>query len=140
MKRAFYDHEPATMEKAGNGSIIYRWDIQEEPAGQAGTMEDGGGEPAADAGIKHYSCMEVVVWATVTADKITEAIIGKMWDSNYEQKLINEYNAANLGVYGGSKTSDEAKAKIASYKEFLAARAELKAQIDADCAELGITE
>lgn len=55
-----------------------------------------------------------------------------------EQKLINEYNAANLGVYGGSKSSDEAKAKIASYKDFLAARAALKAQIDADCAELNI--
>ena len=61
-----------------------------------------------------------------------------MWEANYEQKLINEYNAANLGVYGGSKTSDEAKAKIASYKAFLAARATLKAQIDADCAELNI--
>ena len=59
-------------------------------------------------------------------------------NANYEQKLINEYNAANLGVYGGSKSSDEAKAKIASYKDFLAARATLKAQIDADCAELNI--
>lgn len=41
-------------------------------------------------------------------------------------------------MVGGSKTSDEAKAKIAAYKEFLEYRNNLKEQVDADCAELGI--
>ena len=70
--------------------------------------------------------------------EIQDMTLTERYYTNYEQKLINEYNAANLGVYGGSKSSDEAKAKIASYKDFLAARAALKAQIDADCAELNI--
>lgn len=30
MKRAFYDEMPSTLEAVGNGSYLYRWDIQEE--------------------------------------------------------------------------------------------------------------
>ena len=95
-------------------------------------------QPVAEVSHTQYSCYEVIVWATVTSNKITEAVIGQMWEANYEQKLINEYNAAKLGMYGGSASSSEAKAKISAYKEFLAARSALKAQIDADCAELNI--
>lgn len=137
MKRAYYDALPPKFEAVGNGSYIYRWDIQEEVAPMQ-LVAEGDEQPIAEASHTQYSCYEVVVWATVTSNKITEAVIGQMWEANYEQKLINEYNAANLGVYGGSKTSNEAKAKIAAYKEFLAARATLKTQIDADCAELNI--
>lgn len=137
MKRAYYDALPPKFEAVGNGSYIYRWDIQEEVAPMQ-LVAEGDEQPIAEASHTQYSCYEVVVWATVTSNKITEAVIVQMWEANYEQKLINEYNAANLGVYGGSKTSNEAKAKIAAYKEFLAARATLKAQIDADCAELNI--
>jgi hypothetical protein len=64
-------------------------------------------------------------------------VISSVWDNNREQKLINDYNAASLGVYG-SKTSDAAKERIAAYTEFLNSRAALKEQIDADCAELNI--
>ncbi|MCM1301402.1 MAG: hypothetical protein NC250_00885 [Alistipes senegalensis] len=137
MKRAYYDALPPKFEAVGNGSYIYRWDIQEEVTPMR-LMAEGDEQPIAEASHTQYSCYEVIVWATVTSNKITEAVIGQMWEANYEQKLINEYNAANLGVYGGSKTSNEAKAKIAAYKEFLAARATLKTQIDADCAELNI--
>lgn len=77
------------------------------------------------------------MWPPVTNNAITEAVISAKWPNNYEQKLANEYNAANLGLYG-AKTSDEAKAKIAKYKDFLEARAAIKAQIDTDCEALGI--
>ena len=126
---AIYDKKPSIYEANGDGSYTYRWDIKEVeiPAG-ADTEET----------TTKWECQEVVVWGTVTSDKLTEAVITHLWPRDYEQKLINEYNTANLGVYGGSKSSDEAKAKISSYKDFLAARAALKAQIDADCAELNI--
>lgn len=137
MKRAFYDARPPKFQAVGNGSYIYRWDIQEETS-ETEVMAEGGDESVAKIATIHYSCFEVVVWATITSNKITEAAIGAMWNGNDEQKLINEYNAAKLGLYGGSTTSEDAKAKIAAYKEFLAARAALKAQIDADCAELNI--
>ena len=117
MKRAYYDALPPKFEVVGNGSYIYRWDIQEEAVPQQIMAEDED-QPVAEVSHTQYSCYEVIVWATVTSNKITEAVIGQMWEANYEQKLINEYNAAKLGMYGGSASSSEAKAKISAYKEF----------------------
>lgn len=122
---AFYDHKPSVFEAVGNGSYIYRWDFVEveQPA------HEEGGEPSTQ-----WKCQEVTVWSPVSANKITEKVIGELWENNYEQKLVNEYNAAQLGVYD----EETAAAKVAAYKEFLTARAAVKQQVDADCAELGI--
>ena len=123
--QAFYDRKPSALEAVGNGSYIYRWDIVEveQPA------HEEGGEPTTQ-----WKCQEVTVWSPVTSNKITEAVISELWDSNYEQKLVNEYNAAQLGVYD----EETAAAKVAAYKAFLTERNAVKAQVDADCAELGI--
>lgn len=99
MTRSYYDARPSKFEAVGNGSYIYRWDIQEEDAPQHQIMTEGNEESIAETPRKQYSCYEVVVWATVTSNKITEAVIRAMWDANYEQKLINEYNSASLGVW-----------------------------------------
>lgn len=82
-------------------------------------------------------CEEVTVWAPLTADKVVQVVLTSKWDKDREQKLVNEYNGAQLGIYG-SKTSAEARAKIQAYTDFLTERAALKAQVDADCEELGI--
>ena len=71
------------------------------------------------------------------ADKLTEAVINHLWPRDYEQKLINEYNAATMGIYG-AKSSTDAQPKIAAYKAFLSERAAIKRQIDDDCATLNI--
>lgn len=137
MKKAFYDNRPSTLEAVGNGSYLYRWDIQEETAetNNAQTVSDE--EATATEQRTQYSCNEVTVWAPLSANKITEAVIAAKWESNYEQKLVNEYNGAQLGVYG-AKTSEEAKARIQAYTDFLTERYTLKQQVDADCEELGI--
>ena len=123
--QAFYDHKPSVLEAVGNGSYKYRWDIveMEQPA------HEEGGEPTTQ-----WKCQEVTVWAPVTSNKITEAVISELWDSNYEQKLVNEYNAAQLGVYD----EETAAAKVAAYEAFLTERNAVKTQVDSDCAELGI--
>lgn len=133
MKRAFYDEMPSKIEAVGNGSYRYRWDIQSETVEARNNADD---EAASEERVQ-YSCLEIVVWGELTSNKILEAVISSVWDNNREQKLINDYNAASLGVYG-SKTSDAAKERIAAYTEFLNSRAALKEQIDADCAELNI--
>lgn len=130
MKRAFYDTKPSVFEAVGNGSYLYRWDIQEETVTLESVVD---GEETRT----QYSCNEVTVWMPVTSNKITQAVIGAMWESDYEQKLLNEYNAAKLGVYG-EETGEEAKARIEAYRTFLTERNALKAQVDADCKELGI--
>ena len=125
---ANYDSQPSKFEAVGNGSFLYRYNIQEvenAPAQEGETPST------------HFECEEVTVWPPVTSDKITKAVLANTCDVNREQKLVNEYNAAQLGLYG-AKTSDEAKEKIQAYKDFLELRANLKSVVDADCEELGI--
>lgn len=125
MKRAFYDHYPATIEAVGNGSIIYRWDIKKEYAERVQSATLGIDEPVADNDIEQYSCKEVVVWETVTANKIVRAAIDAEWGKGIEEKMLNDYNAAKLGIIDESY--------IDTYKQFLTERKALKEQIDADC-------
>lgn len=129
---AFYDSKPSVFEAVGNGSTRYRYNIKEvEVAQTSGNEQDSETRT-------QWQCDEVVVYAPLSANKFTQAAIASRWDSDHEQKLVNEYNAASLGLVGGSKTSDEAKEKIQAYKDFLTERAALKEQVDADCAEYGI--
>ena len=77
----------------------------------------------------HWEAEEVLIIGEPTANKVTQAVITDAFPSDYEQKLLNEYNASQLGLLG-AKTSDEAKAKVDAYKAFLTRRAELKAIVD----------
>lgn len=127
---AFYDNQPTKMEAVGNGSYVYRFNIEE----LVSVLTE---ENAEEEKVSQWRCEEVTVWSPLSSNKITEAVITEKWDNNQEQKLVNEYNAANLGLLG-AKTSEEAKARIDAYKAYLTERASLKAQVDNDCLELGI--
>lgn len=120
--KAIYDHGPSILEAVGNGSYRYRWGIRE-------VLVEIDGES-----LTQWECDEVIVWPRLTSNKIVEAVISELWGQNYEQKLINEYNSAVLGLY-----SDEvAEIKVAAYKSFLEQRAEIKRMVDDDCQKLGI--
>lgn len=138
MKRAFYDTKPSVLEAVGNGSYLYRWDIQEETVTHESV--ENGEETFSGETRTQWSCHEVTVWAPVTANKILEATIAELIDRDREIKLINDYYAAQLGLFGGAKSSEEASAKIQAYSEYLTARTNLKAQVDADCEELGVPQ
>lgn len=126
--KVIYDNEPSVLEAVGNGSHRYHYDIKAVKT--ESTEKSSGAESRTQ-----YECQEVIVWEPLTSNKITEAVISDNWDSNQEQKLINEYNAIQLGIIT-DKT--EIAIKTAAYKEFLVERARLKAIIDADCKTLGI--
>ena len=136
--KAYYDEKPSVISEVGNGSILYRYGITEVETTQGQSQTDTDATEEQTATKKQFACQEVVVWSPITSNRITEAVITNRWDSNYEQKLINEFNAAQLGLLGGAKSSDEAKACIAAYTDYLTERAALKAQVDADCVTLGI--
>lgn len=127
--KATYDNEPSVLEAVGNGSHRYHYDIK---AVKTESAEKSSGEESSKT---QYECQEVIVWEPITSNKITEAVIADKWDSNQEQKLINEYNAIQLDI-----TTDKAEitSKTAAYKEFLAERVRLKTIVDADCKTLGI--
>jgi hypothetical protein len=133
---ATYDSKPSVYEANGDGSFTYRWNINEVDA-QA-TTENGDTDTDANAEQKtNWECNEVVVWATVTREKLTASVLASLWDSDYEAKLINDYNAAKEGVFG-SKTGADAQKYIERYKTFLSDRKAIKEQIAEDCAALNI--
>lgn len=122
--RAYYDLKPAKLYRLKQGVSRYVYNIEKN------VVDNGDGMPQ----MTQWSGEEVEVAEPLTSNRITQAVIAARWDADYEQKLINEYNAAKLGLYD----DDTAAAKIDAYEAFLRERAALKAQIDADCEELGI--
>lgn len=122
--RAYYDLKPAKLYRLKQGVCRYVYDIEKH------TVDNGDGVQP----MTQWSGEEVEVAEPLTSNRITQAVIASRWDADFEQKLINEYNAAKLGLYD----DDTAAAKIDAYEAFLRERAALKAQIDLDCEELGI--
>ena len=120
----YSDKKPSVLEAVGNGSYLYHYDM---------TEVDRPAQEGKAAG-KQWQYEEVTVWAPLSANKITEKVLTSRWDANYEQKLVNEYNSAQMGLL----SEEEAARKTEAYKAFLTERNRLKAQVDNDCAELGI--
>lgn len=130
--QAFYDNQPKKLEAVGNGSFRYRYNIREE---EKPVQASENSETAQEAQAQpQWVCEEVTVWAPLSANKITEKVLTERWDGNYEQKLVNEYNSAQMGLL----SEEEAAARTEVYRAFLTERTALKSQVDADCAELGI--
>ena len=130
--QAFYNNQPKKLEAVGNGSFRYRYNIREE---EKPVQASENSETAQEAQAQpQWVCEEVTVWAPLSANKITEKVLTERWDGNYEQKLVNEYNSAQMGLL----SEEEAAARIEAYRAFLTERTALKSQVDADCAELGI--
>ena len=117
MKRSWSDTMPPRIERDGDGSYLYRWDVREETREMGDDM----------APVISYSYNEVRVWPTLTANKILEACINALWDKDVEQKKLNDYNAAQLGILDISY--------IDAYREFLERRKALKEQVESDFAE-----
>ena len=118
---AVYDAKPSVFEANNNGSYTYRWNIRQIQ------MPSGEGTEERTTTVK-WECDEVIVWGTVTRNKITEAVV---------KKLINDYNAAKEGVFG-DVSGDVAQKYIAAYKSFLTERKAVKEQVDSDCDTLKI--
>lgn len=114
--KALFDERPEVLGSLGNGAYRYRWNISQ--------VEDE----------NEWQCDEVTVWPTLTAAKITKAVIEEVWPMDVEQKLINEYNGAQMGIYA----EEVATEKVEAYRTFLAERERLKAQVRADLVKIGI--
>ncbi len=124
MPRIYYSQRPEDLMRQYN-SVVIRWDIQEEPT----QTTEGGQQP-------QWSAYQAVVFAPISQNKVVETVLTKTFPSNDEQKLINEYNAAQFGLYNDG----EMEQKIQRYKRFLQDRAALKSEIERICNENGITE
>ena len=108
MKEVFYSERPSVFQTYENGEVQYRWDIEEV--------------------ISQWKCKEVTINSPIDKDKLTQAVITSMWDSELEKKLINDYNGAKAGLF-----DEETNQKyIDAYNDFLIQRKAIKEQIDLD--------
>lgn len=92
-----YDFQPEKLQANGDGSYTYRWDIKEVQV-ESHSSTSSEADPETVSSVAKWACDEVVVWGTVTNDKLKEAVINHLWGSDKEAKLINDYNAVQLGI------------------------------------------
>ena len=133
--KAYSNIRPETVEPVGNGSYLYNYDITEHERRINETSEEGDSTKIMTE--TEYCYESVTVWSPLTPNRITEAVITDRYDNNYEQKLINEYNTAMMGLY---QSEDEKTKRIEAYRKYLIERDRLKNLVDGDCARLSIEE
>jgi len=124
MIKTYYSQQPPKFER-GKQCAIIRLDINEEPAAAAADGTEGGPQ---------WSAYEFRRYKPITQNIFIEEIFTRLYGNDYENKLINEYNAAKMGLY----PDGEMEQKITRYRAFLQERAERKAEIERICNENGI--
>ena len=107
---------PKIIENVGNGSYLYHFNINE-------IDKDNLNISNAEKSIC-YEYDEVHIWSPISSDAITKAVMNYIWSKDAEQKYINDYNAATLGILDASY--------IEAYKNFMIQRKSIKEQIDKD--------
>lgn len=138
MKSSF-DHKPAVVEDLGNGSFYYNYNIVERteeaaPASQGDDPEGTSDQLAEDPGTRTtYDCNSVQVWTRPDYKTVTRAVIREEISETEEFGLINDYNAASLGLMD----KDEKAEAVARYKAYLSRVAEIKEMVKADLAAAG---
>ena len=61
-------------------------------------------------------------------EKLKQAVINELWDSDLEKKLINDYNGAKAGLFDTATNQKY----IDAYNDFLIQRKAVKEQIQLD--------
>lgn len=117
---------PAIFEPVGNGNWWYNYNIHEVQ------MENMDGDMMTSY---EYECIQIQ--GEVTSNKVLRAILAEKYPADVEQKLINDFNAMQLGVI--PMTIDEEGEEVGPqrYMEYLQFRTEMKAQIEQDCKNNG---
>lgn len=123
-QKTYYTNQPAEFER-GKLSATLRLDINEEPAVGGSDETEGGPQ---------WSAFEFRLYEPITQNNFVEQAFTELYGNDYENKLINEYNAAKMGMY----PDGEMEQKITRYRAFLNERAERKAEIERICNENGI--
>ena len=129
MKRTYYGgRKPEELQIADDAlTMRIRLDIQAEQ------QEVANGETTETQ--TQYSALEIMISAPFTENKLIKQLFADMYGNDHENKLINEYNSATIGLYSEPEKSE----KIAKYHSFLVERATLKAEIERICTSNNIS-
>ncbi len=122
--------------KNGQGTFLYNHNIK-----QVLVIEDeNGGITITDDEQKATGTMWMYDSLRVEYPKTRKNIYATLLEAKYpqdiQQKLVNDYQAAQMGIL----EDDEADAAIAAYTAFLTDRKAIKAMVKQDCQEQGIPE
>lgn len=109
MRKTHYSEQPTRLD-IGKTFVLFRWGIEERT----------------DEERTEWTAYELRINAPVTTNKVIEEVFTAYFGNDHENKLINEYNSAQLGIITG-EAADKARA---AYSEFLQERAALKADIE----------
>ena len=115
---AFYDNKPSALEAVGNGSFLYRYNIEE-------VIPELTEENAGEEKVSQWKCEEVTVWAPVSSDKVIEAVIRAKYSASAELSLVNKFNAYQQGL-------DVDANAVTEYTEYLSFVAEVKRTVRQD--------
>lgn len=115
---AFYDNKPSVLEAVGNGSFLYRYNIEE-------IVPELADENAGEEKASQWKCEEVTVWAPVSSDKVIEAVIRAKYSASAELALVNKFNSYQQGL-------DVDASVVSEYTEYLSFVAGVKRQVRTD--------
>ena len=116
--------KPIILENIGNGSYRYNYNIKEIEFEDIVFVDD---VETIEKQIR-WEYDSVIIYLPIDKDKITRAVITNTWNSDYENKLINDYNEISLG----NLTEEEIDKRTNNYITFLQERKRLKEMIDND--------
>ena len=116
--------KPIILENIGNGNYRYNYNIKEIEFDDIVFIND---VETIEKQIR-WEYDSVIIYLPINKDKITRAVIINTWNSDYENKLINDYNEISLG----NLTEEEIDKRTNKYIAFLQERKRLKEMIDND--------
>ena len=118
MRKTYYNEQPAEFFRDQYHAEI-RLGIQQEAQ-----AED----------TAQWSATVIPAFEPLSQNKFIESAMSLLYGNDYEDKLINEYNAANLGIYD----EETSRAMTERYKAFLANRKSMNQEIERICIENNI--
>lgn len=123
--------------KNGQSTFNYNHNIKEVEVEQnAGNTEAGEGEGSEPKKVKSWQYDSLRVEYPRTGNNILETLLTEKYPQDQQQKLVNDYQAAQLGIL----EDEEADNAIVSYKAFLQDRKAIKAMVKADCVTYNIPD
>lgn len=120
MRKTYYNEKPTDFYRDKYHAEI-RLGIQQELT-------------AEDTDTAQWSATVIPAFEPLSQNKFIESAMSLLYGNDYEDKLINEYNAAALGIYDAETSA----AMVERYKAFLATRKKIKAEIERICIENNI--
>lgn len=127
MQVVTFDNKPAVIQYNADGTYYYNTEIKEVEVSAENGETDGKTKTE-----KKWQAEQYTIQNPITKANVKRTVILEHWDKDEQEKLINEYNSATLGVLSVKEEKDTAKSK---YKAFLEERKSLIEKIEADLNE-----